>query len=375
MTSRSGARQPESATRSGHRYQHIDAMRAYAVLVVVVAHAGLGHIVPGGSGVTIFFAISGFIITHLVLRERMRTGGFSVRGFYLRRFYKLAPPFLVIVAIPTAIYSLSHEVHVGPFLAQVFFVFNWLYMIHGDAYVLPGSGVIWSLAIEEQFYIGYAILCVFAMRGARYVKALALLACVGVLGPLAIRLYLGVTDLDHHRTYYGTDTRLDGIAIGVVAALLFHEISRGRFSALRRIFESDWVFAAAVFGYLFSLILRDDFFRETFRYSIQATASSAIILWGFLGHSSRWEFFIRVASWRPIQLVGLASYSIYLCHLSLNRAILTVLGRDEPVTALIPVLVVAGVVCGLLVWHFIERPVAAWKAARQRSTAVGASHA
>jgi peptidoglycan/LPS O-acetylase OafA/YrhL len=65
---------------SSGRFEHIDALRALAVMLVVVAHAGLGHIVPGGSGVTVFFTISGFVITNLVLRERQRTGSFNTKS-------------------------------------------------------------------------------------------------------------------------------------------------------------------------------------------------------------------------------------------------------------------------------------------------------
>ncbi len=85
------------------RFAHIDAMRAFAVLLVVVAHAGAGLIVPGGSGVTIFFAISGLIITLLVLREQYKTGGFAIGGFFFRRAAKILPPLIVVVLVPSLV--------------------------------------------------------------------------------------------------------------------------------------------------------------------------------------------------------------------------------------------------------------------------------
>src|SRR3954469_19419128 len=101
MTSGDPKTAPEPPLNSANRFAHIDAMRAVAVGLVVVAHAGLDRVVPGGSGVTIFFSISGFIITYLVLRERDSAGGFAVGHFYLRRALKLGPPLVVIVFIPT----------------------------------------------------------------------------------------------------------------------------------------------------------------------------------------------------------------------------------------------------------------------------------
>ncbi|WP_181365120.1 acyltransferase family protein [Arthrobacter sp. HMWF013] len=88
-------------------------MRAFAVMLVVVAHAGLGLIIPGGSGVTIFFTISGFIITYLMLRERDKTGGFSLGGFYFRRAVKIAPPLILAVVIPTLIYAIFEDINWG----------------------------------------------------------------------------------------------------------------------------------------------------------------------------------------------------------------------------------------------------------------------
>src|ERR1700722_3081685 len=104
---------------NANRYAHIDAMRALAVMLVVFAHAGLSKIIPGGSGVTIFFSISGFIITYLLLREKDATGGFEIRGFYLRRGLKIGPPLIVCVIIPTLILATVREINWAPFTGIV----------------------------------------------------------------------------------------------------------------------------------------------------------------------------------------------------------------------------------------------------------------
>ena len=162
------------------RFQHIDAMRAFAVALVVFSHAGLTF-VPGGSGVTVFFCISGFWITYTMLRERERTGGFDWGGFYFRRAVKLAPPLVLIIVIPTLIYSLFHRIDWLDFLGQVFFFFNWRYT-DSEVLVMPGSVVTWSLSIEEQFYLVIALVWLAAVRWRRADAVLAWVAG-GVVEP------------------------------------------------------------------------------------------------------------------------------------------------------------------------------------------------
>lgn len=344
------------------RYAHIDALRAFAVLLVVVAHAGLGHLVPGGSGVTIFFAISGFIITHLVLKEQGRTGRFDVGRFYLRRLLKLAPPFLAIVAVPTAIYALWHPVRLADFLSQVFFTFNWVYMGQ-DYQVLPGSVVVWSLAVEEQFYIGFALLWLGLVRSPRRLTLLSCIAGMVAIASLLTRLYVAETNFSHNRVYYGTDTRIDGIAIGVLSAVIFFWIERNpeRGGVLRRVLGADWLVVLAVGAYLFSLVYRDEYFRETFRYSIQAVAAALLVLYGLLQKES-WlrRTMQRFADLQIVQKIGLASYSIYLVHLSLN-SLLSGLVASWPKPLAIAFFSASGIAVGLLVWWLIELPVERYK--------------
>src|SRR3954470_3410035 len=139
-SARVGESLPGLITTPSWRYAHIDALRAFAVMLVVVAHAGLGSLVPGGSGVTIFFSISGFIITYLLLRENDATGSFGIRAFYVRRLLKIGPPLLVCILIPTIILAFFKAINWAPFAGIVFFYFNWFKATGVDA-PLPGSGV------------------------------------------------------------------------------------------------------------------------------------------------------------------------------------------------------------------------------------------
>ncbi|UZN04313.1 acyltransferase family protein [Cellulomonas sp. S1-8] len=355
------------------RYEHVDALRALAVMLVVVAHAGLGHVVPGGSGVTIFFAISGFIITHILLVEHERTGGFRLTDFYLRRVLKLAPPFLLLIALPTVVWAaLGNHVDGGAFAAQIFFAFNWVYM-QGVPDVLPGSAVVWSLAIEEQFYIVFALVWMGAVLLRRRLAALTALALATVVGALVVRLVVVASvgaEEAHRRVYYGTDTRADGIAFGILAAVVFAHARHGTLSPRwRRAIGSSWVPVLALALYLTSLLVRDPWFRETLRYSLQAIAAAAVILYGLERQDGLLRTTLgRVAGLRLVQVIGLASYAIYLAHLGVAVAVERLLpGLPGPVVFTLAV--VAGTGLGVAVWFWVERPVEAYKMRLMRSRA------
>lgn len=351
-----------------NRYAFIDALRAAAVLLVVVAHAGLGSIIPGGSGVTIFFTVSGFIICTIVLREYDRTNGFDLARFYARRLLKIGPPFLLIVLIPTIVYSISQSINWLQVAGQAFFLFNWQYM-SGQTAVLPGSGVVWSLSIEEQFYVGFAILWILALLTPKPVQKIAVLAVACSLVPLILRVILNFDSVDHARTYYGTDTRIDGIAIGILTALLYRSITkmdsnsrmRNLLGRTRKIAISYAAFVFAIGFYLASLIIRDELFRETLRYSMQAVAAAILILYGLLREHGRVHaLLMKFVSWRPVQIIGLASYSIYLCHLiliSLTSELVS--GQNSVVQILFKIS--TSIVLGCIIWALLERPVENWK--------------
>ena len=196
-------------------------------MLVVVAHAGLQRLVPGGAGVTIFFSISGFVITYLLLRERQRAGGFAVRSFYLRRVLKIGPPLIVIVVVPSFVYAaVTHRLDWDALISQVFFYYNW-YGIAGGQGQLPGTGVVWSLSIEEQFYIAFAIFWLVAHRSRYYFQLVVSLGVIAVVVSEVARFWLALTVGDEsNRIYHGTDTRMGGIALGVLTAALFVHLSR-----------------------------------------------------------------------------------------------------------------------------------------------------
>lgn len=352
-------------------------MRAGAVMLVVLSHAGLTA-VPGGSGVTIFFVISGFIITHLLLRELEKTNSFDIRGFYLRRALKIFPPLLVIVILPSLIYGLFKSLNWVDVAGQLLFFFNWMY-IDSDVSVLPGTIVVWSLSIEEQFYLAVAFFWFLMVRGHRPVMGLRVLAWANIVYSVLARAVLYFSGATSDRIYFGTDTRSEAIAIGVLVALWFrsrrlrsHESAGAHADIARRkeFLGKDAILWSALALYLASLVIRDELFRETLRYSMQAVAAALVIMWGLVGADGPLGRSLnRIMKLQLVQLLGLASYSIYLVHLIVIRALEPVTtGLPEPVTVVLGVILGTGV--GILAWWGIEEPVVRW---RQRQKAKNAA--
>jgi peptidoglycan/LPS O-acetylase OafA/YrhL len=196
----------------------LDGLRALSVLLVVVAHAGYGNVVPGGLGVTIFFFLSGYIITTLLLEEHERTGEIGIRNFYIRRVLRLLPPLLLTLAIAYALTSAGLSpggISIGGFLAQLFYFANYYAIFLDPGKTIPeGTVVLWSLAVEEHFYIFYPAIMTLLLAAPLRPRATAVLFASACVAILAWRFYLvHLPGFATERTYYATDTRIDSSSI------------------------------------------------------------------------------------------------------------------------------------------------------------------
>ena len=342
------------------RFPHIDALRALAVMLVVVGHAGEAG--PGDAGVTVFFAISGFVITASVLRERERTTGFSIGNFYWRRAVKLAPPFLVCIAIPTFIaWALGARFDAVAVFSQIFFSYNWLEIFSSStAYdVLPGSSVVWSLAVEEQFYILFAVGWMLAIRSSRPVFLTAIVSSAVVVLVAVWRFVLVGTPDGSIHILRGTDTRADAIAGGVLLAIVVH--ASWRYPRIRRLLASPIVFIVAVLVFLATFAVRDETFIQTFRYSIHWVAATVFIAFGVVASRGRvLALFNWISRLWAIRLIGLASYSIYLAHNVVGFLLRPIVG-DMSGPLLTIVIASAGTIAGLLIYGVVEVPAQRFK--------------
>ncbi|WP_160425276.1 acyltransferase family protein, partial [Agromyces seonyuensis] len=217
---------PSAPSAAPARIAGLDGLRALAVLAVIAYHA-VPAAVPGGfAGVDVFFVISGFLITRLLLAERDATGGMRVLRFWMRRARRLLPALAVLVVVVATVAGLiGGDVTVGlgrQLFGGVTFSSNWG-AIAADASYFGASAAepfrhLWSLAVEEQFYLAWPLIlaaCVFLMsRGG----TMLLLGGTAVLlaGGMAVLDLVGV---DRSRLYFGTDIHAFGLLLGAVTAL------------------------------------------------------------------------------------------------------------------------------------------------------------
>jgi peptidoglycan/LPS O-acetylase OafA/YrhL len=294
----------------------LNGIRAISVLLVVLSHSGFGTIVPGGLGVTIFFFLSGYLITTLMLAESEQLGNIAISRFYARRIFRLAPPLLITLAVAyglTYCGLLSGQITPEGLTAQLLYFANYytIYFDPGDTKVPGGTGILWSLAVEEHFYIFFPLFMTSLVSNAWRPRTMAIVFVISCLVILAWRTYLVLSpEFFTIRTYLASDTRIDSIIYGCLMAVLINPLRVMRRSKYMSL--PQWaLFSIAVGFLLLSLIYRNPVFRETFRYSLQGIALLPIFYFAILFHDN--AIFRHLNSVWVIR-IGVYSYVIYLIH-------------------------------------------------------------
>ncbi|MFF5147806.1 acyltransferase family protein [Streptomyces sp. NPDC013157] len=237
---RRGGRGFSSALRGGGRVPGLDGLRTVAVAVVIAYHVE-PDLLPGGSvGVDVFFTISGFVITRLLVAEHSRTGRIGLWSFYRRRWLRLMPALLVMCAV-TALLAAAFTLPLfrGVWLAVALAVGSAVNVVRAGepgAYsgVTAPFGHTWSLGVEEQFYLAWPLLLLVLLRHARARMVLGWVAVLCVL-PVLWRTVLW-DPAAAHRIYNGPDTRADQLLVGALLALVLARLRAEdpRLALLRR---------------------------------------------------------------------------------------------------------------------------------------------
>ncbi|KAB1075511.1 acyltransferase family protein [Methylobacterium planeticum] len=285
----------------------LDGVRAVAALIVFVAHAGFSHIVPGGFGVTVFFFLSGYLITTLLRIERARTGRVSLPAFYLRRTLRILPPMYLTLLVSGAVYALGlmdRAVDGAAVIGQATFLTNYP-ALWGTEQVLPVP--LWSLAIEEHFYLVFPL--AYALWLGRRSPGRAALICLATCGLVLGLRALNVWRLaDYSLNYSWTHTRIDAILFGCCLGLWQNPVCPGAAGCVWA--PRPWQAAAALALILGTLLVRDEAFRQSLRYTLQSAALFVIFSAILQGRGP----IVRFLACAPMRWLGLYSYSFYLAH-------------------------------------------------------------
>jgi peptidoglycan/LPS O-acetylase OafA/YrhL len=345
----------------------LDGLRAVGVLLVMVEHLRAfafpsSRLLPPGGyiGVDVFFVLSGYLITSLLLSERESTGRVSFRGFYRRRAFRLFPAlgaFMLVQAAGAAVTGqrLRDEVHF--WIGATTYTTNWL-MARGWS-VPANTGHLWSLAVEEQFYLVWPLVLVLATKrwGPRSVGPVAV---VGIGIALASRTYLEHRwGAGYPNVYLHTETRLDGLLLG---ALLAWALAQGWRPSRRAARAAGWAGLAALLAFVAWTNPTDGFLYARGGYTLLALAAAAVILAAL--DETWWPS--RILAMRLPAAIGRLSYSLYLWHFLVLFLLLATL-RDLPEPVAIAVFAAASFVPATISYRYVETPFRALGRSPRRS--------
>lgn len=304
----------KSDFKLGHRPE-LDGFRGISILLVLVHHFYYPMLSGGFLGVDMFFVLSGFLITSLLLEEWQKSHSINLKNFYIRRLFRLMPAVIFIIAL-LGIYALffldnksAEKTFQGIWLTLTY-ASNWYYAFHPSSANNP-LGVTWSLAIEEQFYLIFPLILLLVLRlklGYRQIIAALILLII------AIALHRkNIADNDNYltRLYYASDTRADALLVGCLVALLFSwkmEIFT-RFASFFRIGAA----ISLVFMIISVSLLEwsDAFLYENGGYTFIAIAVGFLLI-SLTAYKPKRA--VNILSCAPLVWIGRVSYGLYLWH-------------------------------------------------------------
>jgi peptidoglycan/LPS O-acetylase OafA/YrhL len=329
----------------------LDGVRAIAVLLVMLGH--LGAVYAGGLGVDIFFVLSGYLITAILVSEFSATDGISLRKFYARRALRILPAVILLLLVLNALVGLTQAFEQAQTfrwnsLGALFYIANWLRAFGRDIGIL---GHLWSLSIEEQFYLLWPIALAFLLS--RKLTRTQILIIIGIAVVLVnadrICLYRGIESFN--RIYNGLDTRADALLVGCALGLLGYQFLS------RRVFAVLGLIGAVFVGHvLFRGYPVPADFQVPFGLTIGGTLFAlgvAFFLAAVLSNPD--TIFFKWLRLPPLVWTGRLSYGLYLWHFPVFTFVSVSLPALQPMQLM--ALQVAGTfVAATLSYYLLERP-------------------
>ncbi len=363
-TSAAARRTPVAAGPSIAYQPGLDGLRAVAVAAVLLYHGGVTWMRGGFLGVDVFFVLSGYLITTLLLVEWGRTRRIRLLAFWARRARRLLPAlglllvgvvlFGLLVAAPETLDRLRDDA-----LSALGYVANWRFIASAqgyfDQFVEPSPlRHTWSLAIEEQFYLLWPLVLLVLLRWRPRLSTLARVFAVGAIASAVLMAVLVDPDGDPSRVYYGTDTRAQALLVGAtLAAILLRLRTRRGGPGSSAPWVRVGVGGAVVLTGMLVLVRDTSSWMYRGGYLVAAIATAAVI---GAAVQPRRNAIRSLLSPRPLRWVGTISYGLYLWHWPVFLTLTTArTGLDG--TALLLVRIGVSVVLAVISYYLVELPV------------------
>ena len=305
----------------------IDSLRALAVLAVIIYHVDVNYLPGGFLGVDLFFVLSGYLISSLIIKEYRKTGSLNLYNFYIRRARRLLPAVYFMITVGLVVMVLFNEVllrksHLDAIFGYIYSS-NWWYIFHKLDY-FDSFGAqspfkhLWSLAIEEQFYMIFPLLFLLINRKKKSKDGTYKLNknfLYVVLGLILVSLIAHILLFDINnisRIYFGTDTRAFSLLVGVVGAILYPmEKLHAKVTPQQNIMYSV-VSLVSIATLITVMIYTSEYNTWLYKGGFLLVAILGLIV--IISSGKQHTLMSRLLSFKPVVFIGKISYSLYLWH-------------------------------------------------------------
>ncbi|WP_281665531.1 acyltransferase family protein [Gemella morbillorum] len=348
----------------------IDSLRALAVLAVIIYHIDVNYLPGGFLGVDLFFVLSGYLISSLIIKEYKKTGTLNLYNFYMRRARRLLPAVYFMITVCLLFMVLFNGVllrksHLDAVFGYIYSS-NWWYIFHKLDY-FDSFGAqspfkhLWSLAIEEQFYMFFPLIFLIFNRQKKeegQSSSLNKNFLYIVLGLILISLvtHILLFDINNiNRIYFGTDTRAFSLLVGVVGALVY---PMDKLSSSTNVKESvlySVVSLTSISTLIAIMFYTSEYNTWLYRGGFLLVAVLGLII--IISSGKQHTFISKALSFRPIVFIGKISYSLYLWHFPIIVLTTPVSEIGNPNLFYVTLRIILTFIAATLSYLFVETPI------------------
>lgn len=376
---------PKPLQKNGRYMVGLDSLRGLAILGVILYHINFNWMPGGFLGVTVFFVLSGYLITDILAIEWKRNKRIDLKNFWIRRARRLLPGMLVMLVIVIAWITIFHSSLLGKMrgdsLAALLYFSNWWYIYHKLSYFESFNQIsplthFWSLAVEEQFYVVWPFIISLAFYFIKKKSHIILFILLGAMVSALAMAILYEPGADPSRIYYGTDTRAFSLLIGAALALIWPSSRLANKIIPKARLVLDVVGGIALIIILVMFWKTNQYEPFLYRGGMVLLSIATALLVANLAHpASRIAQFLR---FRPLRWMGVRSYGLYLWHYPIITLTTPKINAGEfsLTRALCQFLLI--IIAAQISWKFIEDPIRrgalkniGWKNLRMKNLALG----
>lgn len=348
----------------------IDSLRALAVLAVIIYHVDVNYLPGGFLGVDLFFVLSGYLISSLIIKEYKKTGSVNLYNFYIRRARRLLPAVYFMITVGLVVMVLFNEVllrksHLDAIFGYIYSS-NWWYIFHKLDY-FDSFGAqspfkhLWSLAIEEQFYMIFPLLFLLVNRKKKSKDGTYKLNknfLYVVLGLIIVSLIAHIILFDINnisRIYFGTDTRAFSLLVGVVGAILYPMERLHAKVTLQQNMIYSVVSLVSIATLITVMIYTSEYNTWLYRGGFLLVAVLGLIV--IISSGKQHTLMSRLLSFKPVVFIGKISYSLYLWHFPVLVLTTPVSEIGNPNIYFVILRVILTFVVAIVSYVFVETPI------------------